>query len=106
MTERCPIEDGLCEDDVRRISQSSGPLLLARHEQDPSLYEAITILSSKIVIKQHRGFFIACQPDGSVAAIEGDMGELMARLRELEGDTPATASSVMEKVGTWVKRNC
>lgn len=84
MMAECPPEDTLTQDDIKHILKMSGPITLARHEANPAFYRSVMIIRSGMLIEQHRGYFFAHRAGGPVLALEGDIGDLLLTLRDLD----------------------
>lgn len=84
MIAECPPENALTQEDINHITKMSGPITLARHEANPAFYRSVTIIRSGMLIEQHRGHFFAHRTGGPVLALEGDIGELLQTLWDLD----------------------
>lgn len=78
------IEDTLTHEDLQKLLAVSGPITLSRHEDDQSLYKAVTIMGSGVSIKQYRGCFYAQRGDDIVIALGSDIDELIHYMRKLD----------------------
>ncbi|TNC98346.1 MAG: hypothetical protein FD119_488 [Stygiobacter sp.] len=83
MTAKHLLEDAISQWDIDLMLKVSGPMTLARHERDTAFYRSATIMRSGMVIERHREHFLAHRAGGPILAIEGDIGELLAALRDL-----------------------
>jgi len=84
MIAECPPENALTQEDVQHITKMSGPIILARHEGNADFYQSVMIIRSGMLIEQHRGYFFAHRTGGPVLALEGDIGELLQTLWDLD----------------------
>lgn len=83
MTEDPSLEDTLTFDEMKRISEFNGPVLLVRNGQYPSFFESVTIMVCEVTVKQRRGYFYALNSDGAVISVEDNLSTLLVRLREM-----------------------